>query len=387
MTKGSGLFLIPGFLFAVLYAHRWKSISQKYVWLYLAVFILVSSPLYIRNVVVFGDPFFNVGTAQLAYENDVLDNERYFLYSSEAGQAITVWPEKQGGTSHLSAGLKGMGHRLLRSFKAQGESFLDLLNIWPAKRHLSPRMRHLFGLFMTVLLMVGLFNERDSRKRVYVISSLLSFVVFLSVFPPLSRYVLPVLSLAWIYVGLGTLCALNVMRQLLSKIYLPGLARGLSTPILLLVIVGFVFFYGVVKYPVSDPRQSVDFSDSRRDLLEWMRKNLRNNDKYIEGPNFSWQMERGTWIIAPKNSREDLDKFKAFIDNVGVKYIVIDWYSLTVNRYRGEHVDRLQQLDGYFRLDEQLGIVQENAIDGWELAYEDFRKKKEFMVFKSKKAI
>jgi hypothetical protein len=116
-------------------------------------------------------------------------------------------------------------------------------------------------------------------------------------------------------------------------------------------------------------------------LVDWLRKNLNDGDKYTEGPSVNWQIENGDWIIPPKYSQQSMQNFNIYAKSNGINYVVIDWYSLTVSRYRGR-VDKLKKLEGYFELDPNEGIIQKKPVKDWELVYKDSRKKVEFMVFK-----
>jgi len=55
-----------------------------------------------------------------------------------------------------------------------------------------------------------------------------------------------------------------------------------------------------VKNKLSNPFQSVEYSEDRINLLNWLKANLKENDSYTMGPNFNWQLDRGIWILPPQ---------------------------------------------------------------------------------------
>ena len=67
------------------------------------------------------------------------------------------------------------------------------------------------------------------------------------------------------------------------------------------------------KDVVSRAPNSVEVEPHRRDLVEWMRANIKQDDRYVEGPNFRWLIKEGKHIYPPYDSRIDSAQFIEFI--------------------------------------------------------------------------
>jgi hypothetical protein len=134
---------------------------------------------------------------------------------------------------------------------------------------------------------------------------------------------------------------------------------------------------------IANPARSVDYSDGRLELLNWVRANLNENDIYIFGPNFNWQLEKGTWIAAPKNTRLDFSKFNSFIKKHGVSYVIVSWKNSNQKiPFEGGGELKKGFLVDYFEMDPAEGISEKRRVDGWTLVYKNQKKPVEFLVYK-----
>lgn len=387
LTKGTALFLIPGFVFSSLTIYRLRVLKNKYFWSFFILFILVASPLVIRNVVVYKHPFFNINIDKLSYTQAQLYESAYAISTPEQGGIIPVYPQSESLTSlskhsrDNSFNLHSLLNKGVTGVARETAVFLSLLNILPISDFLSKPFRLIFGLFLFSFFMLGITREKSSGGRAYLLTTLLTFCVCLVFFRPFPRYLLPVIPIVWIYIAIGILTLLDLVRGHFLKSFsnfdiLLSARRSLAGACIVLLV------YVIATQSISNPVRSVDYSDSRHDLLNWLRANLNKGDRYAEGPNFNWQLDKGTWILPPKSSRLDLVKYNSFAKKHGITYIIIDWYSLTVSRYRGGGIDRRKKIEGYFEFHPNDGIIQKKNVGAWELVYKDPRKKVEFMVFK-----
>jgi len=399
LAKGTGLFLIPSFAVSALIAHRLKAFRNKHVWSFFILFTLTASPLFVRNIVLYKNPLYNVNTHKMSYTVNELTESNYLIFNPDIGVNVQFWPEREINNAVLkpSLDLLSILHRLFNKIVngiwVETKIFLNLLCIspinwlltkWPLYYLPSQPCKLIFGLLLLCLFLIGLAREKKVAAKVYILTTLFTFLIGLTLFSPIYRYLLPIIPLVWIYVALGILTFLDMLRKKSPSIF-TVFNRPFLFPTLLIFgcFILISLHYPFNKYSISTIVKSVDYSDSRRDLLNWLRSNLNEDDKYIEGPNFNWQLEKGTWFIAPINKRKSIEEFNSFIKQHDITYIVIDWYSLTVSRYRGENLDKRKKLDGYFNLDSKKGIVQQKSVDGWRLVYKDHRPKVEFMVFKA----
>lgn len=397
LTKGTGLFLIPGFALSALTAYGLKVFKNKYVWSFFILFTLVASPLIIRNIVLYHNPFYNVNMDRITYQTDKLNESKYVLFKPDESMGIHVYPESESKDSLSKPSnaefFRRLGKKAISGVVAQTEAFLGLLGLCPISYFLvkvvklplysdiSTTFRIVLGFFLFSFFVIGIVREKEQARMVYVFTTLLTFVVGLAFFRPILRYFLPILPFIWIYVALGILTILDIFQKgFLSNI--SNLSMILYIPRVLAITCILLIGYALATLSLSSPTKSVDFSDSRLDLLNWLRANLNENETYIEGPNFNWQLEKGTWVLPPVNKRESLEEFNSFVKQHDINYVIIDWYSLTVSRYRGGGIDRRKKLEGYFELDPKKGIVQKKNVGDWQLIYKDPRRKVEFMVFK-----
>ena len=112
-----------------------------------------------------------------------------------------------------------------------------------------------------------------------------------------------------------------------------------------------------------------------------MRQNLDEGDVYSEGPNFNWQLPRGTWVVPPRNIRKDIGRYTDFAVQYGTDYVVLDTHSLTESRFRGGGIDRQAMLEGYVDVDEEEGLTQIREIPGWRPVYTDPEGPVDFIVY------
>ncbi|MFQ5902164.1 MAG: ArnT family glycosyltransferase [Candidatus Binatia bacterium] len=382
LTKGTGLFLVPGFALSCVWVYKTKVLRNKYFWSFFALFIVAGSPLLIRNVIVYGNPLYNINLEKVV----VGKRSTYmFMDPTEAG----------GGTRKVYDGEKGsegkkvpqsdgwiegqLLQRVVWSLAREGGVVLGSLNVKPMESLLwSWTGRIAFGAVLFAFFVAGLRCEGSRGGRLYIVITLITFVVCLSLFNPLDRYLLPIFPVMWMYIGVGVVRGLysiggsvvgNGRRTLISAQH--------AVVALLCVLLGYLF----LTQSLGDPARSVEYSEGRRELLKWMRLNIAGETIYTEGPNLNWQLEKGKWILGPNEPREDMEQFKVFVRRLNVAYVIFDWYSLTVSRYRG-HVDRRKLIEGYVELDPARGLVPRREIDGWQLWYKDRRTPVKFLVYK-----
>lgn len=387
MTKGTGLFLIPGFIISTFAIYRLRIFRNKYFWLFFISFALVASPLLIRNTIVYNNPIYNVNLAKFSYSKEQLDESRYQIWNPNIGEAIHIYPEVNTKNNKIDTiapqdfnpyvFIKGS----ILKLRKEAMLLFDALNIWPTKKVLSRKYLIVGNILLLFFLLIGLFQEH-SGGRIYILSTLLTFLVCLTLYRPIIRYFLPIVPVIWTYIGIGIVTTVRYISKHFKKFSF-GYDIESFIPMIIVLIIGVNSFYLFSHNNTSlNPFSCVEFSESRYDLLTWLRNNIEPGDQYVEGPNFNWQLDHGTWVLPPKNSRLDLNKFNLFAKKIGIKYVIIDWYSLTVSRYRGGGIDRTRKLKEYFVLDKSVGIIQKKKIDRWHLVYKDTRPMLKFMIFK-----
>jgi hypothetical protein len=391
-AKGTGLFLVPGFLMVALFQCRSKIFVNKYIYIFLVLFVLSASPLLIRNFVVYENPFFNINTKIFISSNYKESNFLYSFSNPDIGSNVYAFSAvetdkeiKESSSKDVFGLIKSLTKKIINGIPTEISVLLKTLHILPFNKF-PYFMKLILYSILILLFFIGILREKDIYEKFYIIITLIIFIVCLSMFRPITRYFLPVLPVIWIYIAFGILTLFYFFyRTVLYKFIKFDFISLCSICILSFCI--FIFGWFIVNKNISNPFHSVEYSDSRYDLLYWLRNNLEANDMYCEGPNFNWQLDKGTWVQAPKDSRTSMLKFNSFLKKHSVKFIIVDLYSLTVSRFRGGGIDRMKKFEDYFYIDSLKGIVQTKDVNNWELVYKDPRRKVRFMVFKTNYAV
>ena len=378
LTKASGLFLLPGFALSSIIIYKLKIFKNKFFWLFFILFTAVTSPLLIRNIVVYQNPFFNDNLYLVTMEWDKVVSSRYLTFDLKEG-AIN-WNFDNSETKDQSE-IKSENHQknstfnlfnLPGKFIKGGEVFLNTLNISWAQKIPSKWLKRIFTLFLFILFIIGIAREKKLGAKIYFIITLLVFFLLLS-FNPIDRYFLPIIPFIWIYIALGIFTILDLINKKLSLKYLKLNIISYIPHVLILSLILYAGFI-LTKKTFANPMNSVEYSESRLDLLNWLRSNLQEDDKYTLGPNFNWQLEKGTWILPPDDAKtKDFSKFKTFIKRHDVSYVIIERSSLK---------DKMKLIENNFVLDPIEGVIEKKSVDGWELVYRDRNKPVDFLVYK-----
>jgi 4-amino-4-deoxy-L-arabinose transferase-like glycosyltransferase len=377
LTKGTALFLIPGFVFSSFVVYRLTVLKNRHFWFFFLMFLLVASPLLIRNVRVYGDPFFNVNNYIVSLGSEALNASRYQTFDLKEGAGLWKFetnesgrPSARSSTLYLEKVRHLVKAALVGSIRVGKVLTYDL---WPGPH---TRRLQLIQVLLLFLLVVGITREKDLGTKVYIVTTVGVFLASLAFFRPLARYVLPILPILWIYIALGILTVIDLLNQLVLAKPLRSVTMRFCSYALLLLVSG-VAGYTYMAWPISNPARSVDYNESRLDILHWLQQNLGEDERYTLGPNFNWQLERGVWILPPRNAREDFTEFSTFVKDYNVSYVILEWKSLLGG------VDNHQKLvENYFELNPLEGIVEKNSINGWTLVYKDKNKPVDFLIYR-----
>jgi 4-amino-4-deoxy-L-arabinose transferase-like glycosyltransferase len=376
LTKGTSLILLPGFILVTFIIYRFKIFTNKYFWSFFVLFIIISSPLLIRNTVVYQNPFFNVNNYIVTYGIDYLEEYRYVTFSNDEG--ATLWkfdhPETGDVQSQVNVDpspnssnsviiiLSGIG----LSFKLFWHSF----NIFG--QHFPGIISTFAGIITAIFFVFGLMRYKNKGGNYYFITTIFVFILVFS-FNPIDRYFFPLIPFFWIYVLVGMRDAKMLLSESRIKKYL-GKNYLAYIPYTLLIFTFIYSIYLVVTKPLSNPLNSVEYDESRKEILNWLRKNVKENEKYTLGPNLNWQLEKGIWILPPDNAKlRSFSKFNSFMEKHDVSYVIIDHHSLH---------DKMLVNEGIFSYDENQGIVENKKIENWDLVYEDHNVPTKFLIYK-----
>lgn len=391
LTKGTAILLLPGFVMASIIVYKLNILKNKFFWLFFILFTLTTSPLLIRNIIVYQNLLYNVNNHIITLGQDKIDKSRYVTFDLEEG--IAIWKFEKSETDSedeirskssqqkFSVKLFSLPKKIIEA----GGVFLDVLNIsWFEKLPVRGLTR-IFTFLLFLLFIIGIMREKNTGGKLYLVLTIAVF--FLSLFiMPIDRYFLPLVPFMWIYISLGINSVLDFINKNFSlKYYKFNLTTYIPYIFILVLTVYAVLI--LTNKKLNNPLNSITYSESRLDLLNWLRINLKKNNLYTMGPNINWQLEQGTWILPPRIAMGDLSKFRSFVKKHHVQYIIMDsytWDDFTNTRnFTGAKVFNKKQLaEDHFAYDPIGGMKEKKKIDGWELIYKDPIKPTDFIIYK-----
>jgi len=380
LTKVTALLLLPGFFLAVLLHFGQRAFRVREVYLFVAAFIFACSPLLISNVIVHGTPFYNVNIDNLS---DKLGGVAYRETSIEQGSMIRVYEEAQevesgnGGVAIKPGQVIGLATGALARLPGEIALLLETLSPWPLNT--APRMfRWALGIGILALFFTGVIREPNTGARNYILLTVAVFVLALSLHRPIERYLLPIHFYIWVYAAMGFAYLLFRFREKLPIRALDAaaalrLGTAAFCALLAIYIVG-------TKDVMARAPHSVTVEPHRIDLAQWMRANVGESDRYVEGPNTRWVLKRGKHLYPPSELRSSPDGFLAFIRASDVKYVIAEMKSMHLWRYRGR-IDRRQQFEGLLEFDAERGIQELDIPDDWKKVAVDDNGIVEYVVY------
>ena len=394
LTKGYGMFLIPGFILSSLVIYRSAILKNRFFYLFFISFLLTVSPLFIRNIVLYQDPLFNVNKYIAMYSFEDIFNSKYTVFNPLEGSGLWEFEkwESNNSLNKLSPNsiedkkTTGFFEKISSGLNVQVKVFFYSVIIYQKQfsGYLISLMNGgslgtlfwLFGLVLFLLFVIGLYNEENLGAKIYIFSTLIVFMIALTLFRPITRYFLPLIPFMWIYIGIG-MC--KIINKINSRVFLRIIKINIIPliPYLLAFFLTLNISYTILKNNISNPLKSVEYSENRTNLLSWLKANLKKGDTYTMGPNFNWQLDDGIWILPPTSGREDILELISFVKRQGIRYVIME------RNYIESFGDvGIKKLSGdYFAIDPIEGIISKNPVEGWKLVYSDQKRPVEFLVY------
>lgn len=363
-TKVTALLLLPAFFLALLLEFRIRVFRVRELYLFVAAFLLAASPLLISNVIVHGNPIYNVNIDNLS---DMHAGVAYQESSVEKGSMIRVYkadPDDDSASTGIGIGpghIVSLSAGILRRLPGEFTLLLETLAPWPL--HTTPKyFRWALGLSILGLFLVGVLREPSTGARNYMLLTVAVFVLALSLHRPLERYLLPIHFYIWVYAAMGLAVLLYRVREHIG-IAISDIHAAASFGIAVSCALLSVYVLGT-KNVIAKVPDSVSVESHRLELVEWMRANLDDDDMYVEGPNWRWVFENGKAIYPPEQSRASPEAFQNFINEYNVDYVVAEMKSMHLWRYRGRQ-DRRLKFEGILDFDAKRGIQELDVPPNW----------------------
>lgn len=381
MTKGTGLVLVPVFMSATLMIVGPKVLRSRHFWAFVTVFLLISSPLIVRNVQVYGAPTYE-GVNQHALWLDHWDDIYQPKFELVRQFPEMVWTGTDLPTmrsylaSHsVSEVLGRMGRGVQREF------FLFLNSLEP---HLP-----IHGTSMLVLLLfgIGMLHEIRTPRILYVMGFMAAIFfpfAWLNQSVPAVRFISVLIPFVFIYFGIGIMVAC----QSLIHVALPQFGKAVFQKALLALmslcfafIAGYVMLTQEIHRPETPALPSKDFAE----ITRWFDTTVQQDDLVLlSGEGRYW----GTfWLVGLKGNIVTWQTNDPRLEAGGIASLnrVLDNRRAGQGRYVIVHKDdiaRSQKLRSHIQYDKAKGLVEVEAIKGWKLIQSHSETPVEFLIYK-----
>ena len=379
MTKITTVFLLPGFVVAVLLTLRLEAFRTREFYGFFAAFLIASSPFMINNTIIYGNPVYHVAIDNLLNDGDGIE---YYEMSIRKGAMIAAYsdsaPSKQGSRIAFQVSdIPELAGSIVRRLPREVGMFLETFSPWGLRWGPMP-VRWAFGAIVVGLFLVGLRREKNIGSQIYIGATVLAFLLALSLHRPLPRYLLPIMFFVWVYAAIGGIYLFEVLSR---SVKIGNKDPGALLNGAVAAGVAFLGLFIVSTKPLGDAPTSIYISPHRVELLQWMRDNIGELDRYVEGPNFRWLLRDGVFLYPPGEVRESRDRFDAFVRHHDVRYVIAEMESMHRHRYRGGQIDRQLKFEGILQFDQKRGIQELEIPDGWTKVAEDSDGIVEYIVY------
>ncbi|PIP04473.1 hypothetical protein COX53_02250 [candidate division WWE3 bacterium CG23_combo_of_CG06-09_8_20_14_all_40_14] len=314
LTKPNGIFLLASFIFSVIVILGKRTFKSKQFYLSLLAFLVIASPLLIRNYVLYKNPFYNNNVSLLWIENR---QERRAPDFNQAPPTVFSYFAK-----------KGVGNEL----KLYGENFVKMASNF-SMLILFGEWQWRFSLSLLLLTVLSVILDKDKKRAkflgVFFGFSYLFFAYNYKVSPHY-RHIMPIM---FIPVGFTSIIFGNIpFISLRSKKFLYNIA------LIMLAVIGLFLGY---KKLYSEKRFSwkvfegqIDVSEAHIQTKNWLVSNVKDLDTFVMGLDdnfmFSWYTDiKGKRVIQPYF--DSFEKFSSFLINNEVHYVVLG--GQTVNSF------------------------------------------------------
>ncbi len=369
LVKGSGMFLIFGFglfLLADVRLRFWVLLRNKYLWLFLAAFVIVALPLLARNTIAYKFPFYNYNTKYLAMDAEErrVGEERSFL------DILQKDPSEHA--ARFARGTARQFRILLHSLYS-----FSLHEVPKFTRDTAPPARKgIAGLVAALVFAAALYGMFRApigrRKRLLIAFLILGFYLPLSwysIIAPNRRYILPV-SILFVAFASWTL-ARGITVELEWKARTTASQSRFAPEVLGLMALVTVLAVFAVGYPfartIPRPSETVRLEDDYHALAAFFKKNLGEGECYLNRGehHYPWVLlypelmgrtcERGYFA--------DLKSFVRYFErNPQIKYMLMQPELFRATR---------NILGDYIRNDDVRGLVVLKNPPGWKIIGED----------------
>jgi len=381
MTKGTGLVLVPVFMSATLMIVGPKVLRSRHFWAFVAVFFLISSPLIVRNIQVYGAPTYE-GVNQHALWLDSWDEIYLPRYELVRQFPEMVWTGTDLPTmksylaSHsVSEVLWRMGNGVRREF------FLFLNSLEP---HLPIQ-----GTSRLVLLLfgIGMLHEIRTPRILYVVGIMAAIFfpfAWLNQSVPAVRFISVLIPLVFIYFGIGIAVAFQyLVHVVFPKFGVPLFQKNILAlmGLCFAFIAGYVMTTQAVRWPETPDPPSSDFAE----ISAWFNATVQQDDfVFLSGGGPYWG---NFWLVGLKGNIVTWQINDPRLEAGGIASLnrALDSKRAGSGRYVIIHKDDISKsniFSAHFHYDDRKGLVEVEAIKGWKLVHSNLKTPGEFLIYK-----
>jgi len=382
MAKGPAILLIPIFAISTVFLYKWKVVKIKYFWLFFVAFVVASSPLITRNLIVYGTPTYETLNSHMFWINNLREvSDKYSLSLNWHLHTFVTTPMPTLFTYLQTHSFSEILKRALHG--VAGESLL-LLNGLDMVIIRSPSLSLIMSFFLSILFLFGLVKDPDKRRVVYTLMAIaIFFVPFSWLYQVVNggiRYQTPLLPLILAYSAFGCVeLVKEIDARVLSKFSRFNLYR--AVPYILMLLLFPVAAYAAATKNITPLVHPVDLPDDERELMDWFRDNVKEDDVVIFRPTVRywgalWYADfKGTVDMISRHSplpEMDLSEFRELLKKRKISLIVL----------HKENYESPPVLKEYFEYSDNVGLVEKKPMEGWRRVYASRNRPTPFLVYR-----
>lgn len=383
LTKGTGLLLIPSIMLLACLQYGWAVGKSRHFWMFAGMFLIVVSPLLMRNMIVYGSPFYSGPNGVGLWMDTWWDS-----YNPTMG-TIVQYPEvvwqfvnpPSMSTYLQSHSINDVIARLTSGLRGEFRLLVASLNtILPGPP---------LGAIMLILSAIGLATETKKERAAFVVVLFAAFFLPFSWFyqvAPATRYLAPLIPVLCLYSAGGVLW---ILAKLTTTLRGPLADKDLLgwVPKVVVGVLAIIGIYAMTTQDVGIPRAST-FGKDEETFSMWVTQKVKHQDLlllHVSNPyaTHSWFVGLNGKIVHWKTDRE----IKGF-DKNSLSYLdeLLKNPLAKGRRYVVVYKDDLQQSKGLanrFRYDDVIGLTTTRPIEGWSFAYADPDLPRQYLIYET----
>jgi 4-amino-4-deoxy-L-arabinose transferase-like glycosyltransferase len=209
LTKANAIFLVISFIFSGLITIGRRILAKKYFWLFILSFIIVTTPLLIRNTLLFKAPFYSDDTTSLFYEEF---KDIFHIKTQMSPPNLKSFIGKHS--------VNEVFERMVRGIRGEFEVLDYSVRVLVLEEKI-PSIKKYSGYFILILCLVGFYAVRNRFLNIFfIISFLIIFLPMAWIYDPIyhpGRYLLLVIPFIFAWASCGLVFLLDQIWEKRQK--------------------------------------------------------------------------------------------------------------------------------------------------------------------------